>query len=120
MDISAATLRVETEELCLNIERLEQQLKAKTTVFDEGKQLWDSTYRPRARMLAEAMLSYVHKGDPRIHEVLAEGNSRLIQSDAVNCIETSLSETSASEHLSTVRKQLRDLTHDLQPNQCEG
>jgi len=110
---SPATLRTETEALCLDIERLEQQLKAKTIAFDAGRQLWDSAYRPKARMLAEAMLSYVPTGDPRIHVELEAGDFRKIKSDAVNCIETRFLEETAAAHLDTVVKQLSSLTNCL-------
>jgi hypothetical protein len=83
---SPATLRTETGARCLDIERLEQQLKTKTIAFDTGRELWDSAYRPKARILAEAMLPYVPTGDPRIHVEFEAGDFRKIKSDAVNCI----------------------------------
>jgi len=110
---SPATLRTETGALCLDIERLEQQLKAKTIAFDTGRQLWDSAYRPKARILAEAMLPYVPTGDPRIHVEFEAGDFRKIKSDAVNCIEAPFLEGTAVAHLGTVVKQLRGLTNYL-------
>jgi hypothetical protein len=113
MHIAPATLRTETETLCPHLERLEQQLRAKTIAFDEAKQLWDSDYRPKARTLAEAMLSYVPNNDPGIGVQFQSGDLRICDPDAVKCIEERFLEATACAHLSTVRNQLRKLTRHL-------
>jgi hypothetical protein len=110
---STATLKTEAEGLCNDIQGLEQKLQAKAIAFDVAQQLWISSYRPRARILAEAMLRYVPSSDPRIQVEFEAGDSRVIKSDALICIEEPLSEELASAHLSIVTKQLRDLINDL-------
>jgi hypothetical protein len=107
---SPASLKAETEALCLDIEQLGKKLGAKTITFDVAEELWRSAYRPKARALAEAMLSYVPSDDPRIIVEFQAGHQRVMKSDAVICIEASLSEGLASVHLCTVVKQLRGLT----------
>ena len=110
---SPATLKAETAALCLNIEQLEEKLRGKTIAFDDAQRLWSTAYRPKARILAEAMLYYVPSNDQRISVEFESGGRRDIKSDAVNYIEEPLSEELASIHLSTVTKQLRDLTSYL-------
>ncbi len=108
-----ATLKAETEALCHDIKQLKQKLGTKPIAFGDAQRLWNSVYRPKARILAEAMLSYVPSGDPCIMVEFEAGDRRVIKSDAVNCIEVPLSEELASVHLGTVMNQLRDLTNYL-------
>jgi len=110
---SPSALKADTEALCINLQQLEEQLRAKTISFDEAQRLWNSTYRPKARLLAEAMLSYVPSGDPRIIVQSQIGDQRVIQSDAINCIEGRFSEELAAIQLLTIRDQLRKLANDL-------
>jgi hypothetical protein len=118
---SPAILKTETSTLCVNIEQLKQTLGTKTITFDDAKQLWDTVYKPKARKLAEAMLSYVPADDPKIGgdptHLIIEGRSgtqyRYFKPDSVACIEEVFSEPLATHHLSTVVNQLHDLTNYL-------
>ena len=111
MDVPPATLRTETEALCLDIEKLNRQLKA--MAFDDAKQLWEATYRPKARSFAEAMLSYAANDDPRIHVEMRVGNARILKASVLACIEAPFSEQTAWAHLDTVTRELRGLMNDL-------
>lgn len=110
---SPSTLKTATAALCLDLKQLEEKLRAQTIAFDDAQRLWDSSYRPKARLLAEAMLSYVPSESPCIMVEFEAGNQRVIKSDAVNCIEAPFSKELAPTRLFTVSNQLNDLMNYL-------
>ena len=110
---STSALKSQTDLLCASLKELENGLIARTVSYDDAQRLWNSTYRPQARRLAEAMVAHVPNGDPRIFVQSQIGNQRILQSDAINCIESPFSKDSAETQLLTVHNQLRDLTKYL-------
>ena len=117
MESPTTTLKAQTKALCRDIEELEQKLGAKAIPFDDAERLWSSAHRPRARILAETLLSYVPSSDLMV--VFQAGKLRVIKSDELTCIEVPLSEELASVHLCTVVKGLRHLT-DYLPTETDG
>jgi hypothetical protein len=105
-----ASLRAETESLCLDVERLAQQLKARTAAFDDVNQLWRSEHQPNARRLNDVMVEYVPDSDPRILVEFRGGNPRQLKSSDRVVIDGSLSEYSAADHLELICRKLRELT----------
>jgi hypothetical protein len=107
---SAAAVQIDTEELCVDIERFNQQLVAGTITSLTAKQLWES-YQPKARELAKRLLPYVPDGDPRLTVHSRVRDSRVVTADVLTGIDEPLSDELelASAHLCFVVEQLREL-----------
>jgi hypothetical protein len=109
MDTCSTVISAERDELCNHLDRLRQNLDANAVEFDDAERLWLSTYRPKARKVADALLSHLPDGDPRFVTNFRLGNLRIGYADVVTCIETPFCVSTASAHLATVRSQLRKL-----------
>jgi hypothetical protein len=111
--MESAALQTKTDAFCLELEQLEQQVKAKSVSAEDAKERWELTYRPEARTLALEILHALPDENRHLMMVSRVGDRRSFKADVLTFIDSSFFEGAVLEPLHTVRKQLRSLISDL-------
>jgi hypothetical protein len=109
-------MRLQTDSLCHQLDVLVRKLDDGTLKAEDLQQDFNSSYRPDAVALAEAMLHYVPDHDPRIMMVAGVGNFRSFKSDDMTTIDMALMPEIAATQIRTITKMLRELTTYLPSN----